>query len=254
MIFLDHGHISKIRTGNSRSLKKIGITDKIIFQTKKENLKKEDNINPYNYFSNQFNFLVKYFFRKYFLALYRSFSLSLAMLNPLNSFRPFDWVLYKVSGSITSFTSGYTFIYIGTSSGGVKRFNLYGNYFDNPLSTAQGLENNKIEAVHFDKKTGFLWVSSPGYIQYSFSRGRQLVYKNFYDIGLSKFDKITKIGSSNGYIWLKARSSYVKLDHSSGTMVGIYPVPDEMNINWSSGEYTLETKIITNSFTNYAIF
>ena len=65
---------------------------------------------------------------------------------PLKSFRPFDWVLYKASGSITSFTEGYTFIYVGTSLGGVKRFNGYGNYFDNPISTAQGLENNIINA------------------------------------------------------------------------------------------------------------
>ena len=36
-------------------------------------------------------------------------------------------------------------------------------------------------------------------------------------------------------------------------MVGIYPVPDEMNINWSSGEYGLE-KDYNNSFTNFNIF
>ena len=126
------------------------------------------------------------------------------MLNLLNSFRPFDWVLYKNSGSITSFTSGYTFVYMGTSSGGVKRFNLYGNYFDNPLSTAQGLQNNNIEAVHFDKNTGFYGFPQ-GYIQYSFSREDNWFTKTFFDVGLSKFDKITKIGSSDRYIWLKAR-------------------------------------------------
>ena len=179
-------------------------------------------------------------------------ALSLTHAQTLNSFRPFDWVLYKASGSITSFTVGYTFVYIGTSSGGVKRFNLYGNYFDNPLSTAQGLENNNIEAVHFDKNTGFLWVSSSGYIQYSFSRENNWFSKTFYDIGLSKFDKITKIGSSDRYIWLKARASYVKLDHSSGTMVGIYPVPDEIDINWSSGEYISDQRY-SEVFKNYAI-
>ena len=33
---------------------------------------------------------------------------------------------------------------------------VYGNYFDNPISTAQGLEDNIINAVHFDKKTGLM--------------------------------------------------------------------------------------------------
>ena len=165
-------------------------------------------------------------------------ALSYAFSQPLKSFRPFDWVLYKASGSITSFTEGYTFIYVGTSSGGIKRFNVYGNYFDNPISTAQGLENNIINAVHFDKKTGFLWASTPDHIQYSFSREGDWFSKAFRDIGLSKYDKVTQIGSSDSYVWLKARSSYVKLDHSSGMMVGIYPIPDEINILWSSGEYS----------------
>ena len=179
-------------------------------------------------------------------------ALSYAFSQPLKSFRPFDWVLYKASGSITSFTEGYTFIYVGTSLGGIKRFNVYGNYFDNPISTAQGLENNIINAVHFDKKTGFLWASTPDHIQYSFSREGDWFSKSFRDIGLSKYDKVTQIGSSDSYVWLKARSSYVKLDHSSGMMVGIYPVPDEINILWSSGEYNKYHES-NDDFTNFVV-
>ena len=179
-------------------------------------------------------------------------ALSCAFSQPLKSFRPFDWVLYKASGSITSFTEGYTFIYVGTSLGGIKRFNVYGNYFDNPISTAQGLENNIINAVHFDKKTGFLWASTPDHIQYSFSREGDWFSKAFRDIGLSKYDKVTQIGSSDSYVWLKARSSYVKLDHSSGMMVGIYPVPDEINILWSSGEYNKYHES-NDDFTNFVV-
>ncbi len=192
---------------------------------------------------------MKFFLFNYLFILT---ALSYAFSQPLKSFRPFDWVLYKASGSITSFTEGYTFIYVGTSLGGIKRFNAYGNYFDNPISTAQGLEDNVINAVHFDKKTGFLWASTPHHIQYSFSREGDWFSKSFRDIGLSKFDKVTQIGSSDSHIWLKARSSYVKLDHSSGMMVGIYPVPDEINILWSSGEYNkyYETN---DDFTNFVV-
>ena len=63
------------------------------------------------------------------------------------------------------------------------------------------------------------------------------------NLGLSKFDKIKQIGSTENYIWLKARSSYIKLDHSSGTMIGIYPFPDELNVEWSSGEYIGENRL-----------
>jgi len=192
---------------------------------------------------------LKFFLFNYLLIVT---ALSYAFSQPLKSFRPFDWVLYKASGSITSFTEGYTFIYVGTSLGGIKRFNAYGNYFDNPISTAQGLEDNIINAVHFDKKTGFLWASTPHHIQYSFSREGDWFSKSFRDIGLSKFDKVTQIGSSDSYIWLKARSSYVKLDHSSGMMVGVYPVPDEINILWSSGEYNKYYEP-NDDFTNFVV-
>ena len=162
---------------------------------------------------------------------------------PSIKYRPFDWVLYKTPGSITSFTEGYTYAYIATSKGGVKRFNLFGNYFDDPITTAQGLESNDISASHFDKRTGLLWVSTPEHIQYSFSREGDWFSQDLKNLGLSKFDKIKQIGSTENYICLKARASYIKLDHSSGTMIGIYPFPNELNVDWSSGEYIGESRV-----------
>ena len=158
-------------------------------------------------------------------------------------FRPFDWVLYSGAETVSSITEGYTFAYIGTGSGGLKRFNLYGNYFDEPITTAQGLKNNNITAVHFDKSTGLLWVSTPGHIQYSFSREGDWYAFDLQNLGLSRYDRIKQIGSSSSYIWLKARSSFVKLDHSSGTLIGIYPTPDELDISWSSGRYNGQNDI-----------
>ena len=62
---------------------------------------------------------------KFFLINYLFIvtALSYAFPQSLKSFRPFDWVLYKGSGTINAFTEGYTFVYIGTSLGGIKRFN-----------------------------------------------------------------------------------------------------------------------------------
>ena len=51
---------------------------------------------------------------------------------------------------------------------------------------------------------------------------------------------------------LKARSSYIKLDHSSGTMIGIYPFPDELNVEWSSGEYIGESRL-KQIFSHYTV-
>ena len=158
-------------------------------------------------------------------------------------FRPFDWVIFKGSGEINSITEGFTFSYIATSMGGIKRFNLFGNYFDEPITTAQGLKDNFVSAVHFDLVTGFLWAASPNYLQYSFSREGDWYSIKLENLGLSKFDGIQRVGSSDKFVWLHARSSYVKIDHSSGTLIGIYPNPDEFEIRWSSGPYMGEKSL-----------
>ena len=167
-------------------------------------------------------------------------------------FRPFDWVIFKGSGEIKSITEGFSFAYIATSFGGIKRFNLFGNYFDEPITTAQGLEDNFVCAVHFDTVTGLLWAASPNYLQYSFSREGDWYSIELESLGLSKFDRIQRIGSSKEFVWLHARSSYVKIDHSSGIMIGIYPSPDELEIKWSSGPYRGE-KSLREMLDNYSI-
>ena len=171
---------------------------------------------------------------------------------PDSRFRPFDWVQYRGAGSITSISEGYTFAYIGTELGGLKRFNLFGNNFDDPITTAQGLKDNHITAVHFDTQTGLLWVASKNHIQYSFSREGDWYANDLQSLGLSKYDNVKRIGSSSQYIWLQARSSYVKIDHSSGTLIGIYPSPDELSIEWSSGPYNGQSDL-HEIYMNYAV-
>ncbi len=171
---------------------------------------------------------------------------------PDSRFRPFDWVLYRGAGEVKSITEGYTFAYIATHSGGIKRFNLYGNYFDDPLTTAQGLKDNSIDAIHFDTVTGLIWAATPKHLQYSFSREGDWYAFELESLGLSKFDHIQRIGSSSNYIWLQARSSYLKIDHSSGIMIGIYPNPDELEIKWSSGPYNGE-RSLRELFENYTL-
>ena len=100
----------------------------------------------------------------FFFLLFTQFSQLIGQ--PDSRFRPFDWVLYRGAGSISSITEGFTFAYIGTEMGGLKRFNLYSNNFEEPITTAQGLKDNQVTATHFDLGTGLIWVASPHYVQY----------------------------------------------------------------------------------------
>ena len=188
-------------------------------------------------------------FNKKFILLYLY---SIVLCQPDAKFGPFDWVLYKGSGAITSITEGYTYTYIGTKYGGLKRFNQFGNIFDDPITVAQGLKDNHITATYFDQNTGLIWISTPKHLQYSFSREGNWFDQKLIQLGLSNFDRIKRIGSTNKFIWLQARSSFVKLDNMTGNLIGIYSKPDELDVNWGSDYYDYQTTF-ENILLNYHI-
>ena len=113
---------------------------------------------------------------------------------PDSRFRPFDWTIFKGAGSINSISEGYTYIYLATQTGGLKRFNLFSNKFDEPITRAQGLKNNSINATHFDFQTGLLWIATKNFLQYSFSREGDWYNIRLDELGLMKRDKVENIG------------------------------------------------------------
>ncbi len=187
-------------------------------------------------------FLFKFIF---FLFVTITFS------QPRVKYRPFDWLLFKESGKINSLTEGFEYLYIATSGGGISRYNLYSNQYDLPITTAQGLVSNNVNSVHFDHNTGILWASSPGVIQYSFTREGDWRHMDFIDLGLTDRDRISRLGNSDNYVWARANAVYIKLDKSSGILAGIFPMPDEINIKWSSDQYSTNNNIseILNNYT-----
>ena len=170
---------------------------------------------------------------------------------PRTKYRPFDWLLFKESGKINSLSEGFEYLYVATSKGGISRYNLYSNQYDLPITTAQGLASNNVNSVHFDHNTGIIWASCPGVIQYSYTREGDWRYLDFIDLGLTNKDRINRIGNSDNYVWARANAVYVKMDKSSGILVGIYPMPDEINIKWSSEKYFNNTDInhVLNDYT-----
>lgn len=187
-----------------------------------------------------------------YIGLYFFLFFAITFSQPSARYRPFDWLLFKEPGRINSLSEGFEFLYVGTSHGGIYRYNLYSNQYDFPITSAQGLKNNNISSVHFDQNTGILWSASVGGLQYSFTREGDWRYIDFADIGLRNNDRISQLGNSENYVWAKANAVYIKLDKSSGTLAGIYPRPDEINISWSSTNYYEQADIAT-IMNNYAL-
>jgi len=151
-----------------------------------------------------------------------------------NRYDPFDWVMYRQLGAITSVTEGFRYFYIGTEMGGVVRIQSIGHQLDEPITQAQGLKSNHISAVYFDRHTGSLWVIAGDYIHSSHSREGDWDIDNISYWGLPRQTTIMRMGSSQNYVWVHASSGYVKLDHISGIFLGTYTFPDEENIQWNS--------------------
>lgn len=183
--------------------------------------------------------------KKIFYILF--FGILLSQPDP--QFGPFDWVLYTRHGSINSISEGYNYAYFATENGGLLRYNLYSDRFDEPITSAQGLSENQLTAVYFDKSTGILWTASNNYINYSFSAAGDWNIIKYSDLGLRRSEKIQMIGASSNYIWLYAVNSYVKIDKVSGVSFGIYPSPDEQDIDWSSN--IMIGNLIPDEFQNY---
>ena len=148
---------------------------------------------------------------------------------------PFDWVIYRKPGTIKSFTEGLSYIYIATESAGIFRYSFYGNQFEYPITRAQGLSSNRVNAIHFDKITGILWVATDKTIDYSYNAEGNWISRSLENYNLIPGVTIEQIGSSNNYLWILAGPSYLKLDRTSGVFLGSFTFPDEMEIKWSSG-------------------
>ena len=159
---------------------------------------------------------------------------NILLSQPDSRFEAFDWTLYRQTGGINSITEGYNYAYFATENAGILRFHLYQNRFDEPITTAQGLSDNQILAVHFDQNTRILWVSSENFIDYSYNAEGNWFHIDLNETGLHREALVEQIGSSNNYIWLNAGSAFLKLDKVSGIVMGLLPLPDEDDIIWSS--------------------
>ena len=175
---------------------------------------------------------------------------NIVLSQPDSRFEAFDWTLYRQTGSINSISEGYNYIYFGTENAGILQFQLYKNRFGEPITTAQGLSDNHILAVHFDQNTGILWAASESSIDYSYNAEGNWFHIDLDDTGLHREVLVQQIGSSNDYIWINAGSIFIKLDKVTGIVIGLLPLPDEEVIWSSKRERFLE---ILNALKNYAI-
>tara|TARA_B100000579_G_scaffold360519_1_gene317796 strand:+ start:1877 stop:3469 length:1593 start_codon:yes stop_codon:yes gene_type:complete len=167
-------------------------------------------------------------------------------------FNTFDWQILGENQSINSVTEGYQFFYFASSGNGILRFNKFSRSFDINISQAQGLKSEIIEHVYFDEYTGILW--SVGNQSLEFSQTRDGNWSNI-DLGslsIKNYEDVIDIGSSKNFLWIKTYQGYIKLDHISGSFLGVSSFPDDDDIFW--GDISKNNLILANlDFSDYYV-
>ena len=178
------------------------------------------------------------------------FFLSLFLINILHAqadqrFDIFDWEIIGNNGSINSISEGYQYIFFATNGNGILRFNKFSRKFDQSLYLGQGIKSKKIKHVYFDKYTGILWSVGNKNIEFTSSREGNWNQVNYDRLSIKSYNDIQDLGSSSNYLWVRTLSSYLKLDHVSGTFLGVFPYPDEQ-VFW--GDFNYRNNLIVKDF------
>ena len=178
------------------------------------------------------------------------FFLSLFLINILHAqadqrFDIFDWEIIGNNGSINSISEGYQYIFFATNGNGILRFNKFSRKFDQSLYLGQGIKSKKIKHVYFDKYTGILWSAGDKSLEFTSSREGNWNQVNYDRLSIKSYNDIQDLGSSSNYLWVRTLSSYLKLDHVSGTFLGLFPYPDEQ-VFW--GDFNYRNNLIVKDF------
>ena len=167
-------------------------------------------------------------------------------------FSVFDWQIIGENQSINSATEGYQFFYFATSGNGILRFNKFTKSFDINLTQAQGIKSDIIKHVYFDEYTGILWAVGNKSLEFSQNREGNWTNINLSSLSIRSLEDIIDIGSSKNFIWIRTYQGFIKLDHISGSFLGVFAFPDEENIYW--GDISRENLTFSNlDFSSYYI-
>ena len=170
-------------------------------------------------------------FKRISFFLY-SFSLSIIFSQPESQFNPFDWVQYRKTGNINSISYSNTYLYLGSENGGILRFNLFSERFEEPITIAQGLKSNSIKALHLDS-SGSLWVATRIGLDFSLSAEGDWRHLTYRELNIPSDLYIEQIGESIDAIWIKTSNIYYRLDRINGIILESMLIPNQ-KIIWSS--------------------
>ena len=158
----------------------------------------------------------------------------------------YDWEIIRQNESVNSISEGYQYIFFATDANGILRFNKFSRNFESNLFLGQGIKSNKIKHVYVDRNTGILWIIGNRGLEFSSTREGSWNRIQLDNLSINSLRSIEDLGSSKNFLWIKTTSRFIKLDHVSGSFLGVFTYPDEEGIDW--GDIGFKNKFIYKDF------
>ena len=147
-----------------------------------------------------------------------------------------DWVTYGATRFVRYISLGDRYVYFATT-GGITRMNFYSYKWDFPWTTSNGLADNDVYLVAYDRNTGFLWAVTKKGVSY-LEPASEMWFNTFYnEIGIYN-QYVTSLGvGDDRQIYLVASDNqwYVS-DNFSANFLPVDPPVNDNHIQWFGGK------------------
>ena len=125
-------------------------------------------------------------------------------------YRPGDWISYSIFRYVNAIATDNRYVYFATT-GGISRYNLYSDTWADPLTTSDGLADNRVAVVAIDPAFNELWCATRGGV--SRYNDRVQTWTTYRSGGGLFLDDVHSIGvTDDGYLIFETQGGTAEFD------------------------------------------
>jgi ligand-binding sensor domain-containing protein len=125
-------------------------------------------------------------------------------------YRPGDWTTWPMMRVAFSVELDERMVYIGTT-GGIGRYDYYGNEWGAPITTADGLTGQEVRALAYDPHSGYLWAATEAGVNARIPGSEEW---RFLDDGPGP---VTEIGIGEQFVWFRTPGGLTRTERTGNS-------------------------------------
>ncbi len=128
-------------------------------------------------------------------------------------YKPGDWITISATRYATGIAVSFKTAYIGTI-GGVLRYDINKKHFDYTLTSGNGMLDNNVRVVAYDRQTDFVWIATKNGLQFFNPHSELFTSAPYSQLGLGINENIVSIGFSDSKVWIETSKNYYSTSNS----------------------------------------